>query len=588
MSVRINQSHSVAAASHKELSDIGIRTHDEIDNILVEVENARDAELSLGERIDKIETTANENRISVEDHEQRITDLEDQIASHDSRIRTVEQDMLSVTRDVESLRFNQNDHEDRLSIAENEIEEARGVEASIGDRFNTLENYIEVVATQPITDLSVTTPVYHDATNSVTVTIQAGRASINKAIIDMFSQQVTIPDVTANTIYYIFLHDNSSYSYSLDDKEPDDAIIIGGIEVGISPATSITALDFRYFLTKGSLENDRSALEQKVADLETAVAEHDVIINEHEIEISEMGTKLLTVMHEVEGSREDKNGVIYDALKDRLDNMQSRLELAESRGTMEHQSVFHFTSAPNSRSSAQKDFVIPKYVIGSNSAEVYLDGIRMDVNDDYIEYSDTVIRFMFDVPKEARVTVIGRGSIINTTSITDYTYYPDGKVHTETVTGGINRTTEYFYDAYGNVDRLSIIEGNGQIKSVDYQRDTEGKVLREINNGAMYFVLQGGDTYDDTNIKRRVAFLEETGNELDIVYNYFPNGDIESEEVYSTDLPAQLLKKTSFTYNADGTVESELLIYDGRAVKKTFEYDASGNIKGVKIRKEAI
>ena len=115
--------------------------------------------------------------------------------------------------------------------------------------------------------------------------------------------------------------------------------------------------------------------------------------------------------------------------------MQSRLELAESRGTMEHQSVFHFTSAPNSRLSTTRDFQVPRYVIGSNSAEVFLDGIRMDAGDDYIEYNDTLIRFTFDVPKEARVTVIGRGSIINTTSVTEYTYYPDGKVHTEKIDG---------------------------------------------------------------------------------------------------------------------------------------------------------
>ncbi|WMT39276.1 hypothetical protein RE628_17645 [Paenibacillus sp. D2_2] len=72
------------------------------------------------------------------------------------------------------------------------------------------------------------------------------------------------------------------------------------------------------------------------------------------------------------------------------------------------------------------------------------------------------------------------------------------------------------------------------------------------------------------------------------MYNYFSNGDIESEEVFSSVITPQLLKKTSFTYNTDGTVETETLVYDGRGVKKTFEYDASGNIKGVKIRKVVI
>lgn len=534
MSVRINQSHSDSLKSHKELTDIGTHTHEEIDFSIAEVEGARGSELSLGDRINKIETTANDNKITVEDHEERLTNLEETVTKHENRLDNYERDALVLVKDVATLQTNQNDHEKRLSLAETEIKNARGAEASVGDRFESLEQYIDEVAKQPITDLSVTNPVYEDATNSVVVTIQAGRASINKSIVDKFTQNLSIPDITANTSYYIFLHEDGSYSYGTDNQEPDNAIIIGGIDVGLSPTTALTATDFRYFLTKGSVEVDVADLQEKVANLETDVDGHKTSITNQGKAITAMQTDLDKVVREVKDSREDKNGVVYDALKDRLDNMQSRLELAESRGTMEHQSVFHFTSPPDTRLSSQRDFTIPKYVIGSNSAEVFLDGIRMDVLDDYIEYSETVIRFTFDVPKEARVTVIGRGSIINTTSITDYTYYPDGKVHTETVTGGINRTIEYFYDVNGNVERQAITESNGQLKSIEYQRDSAGKVEREINNGAMYYVLQGGDTYDDTDVRRRITFLEGTGLDLDIKYNYFSNGDIESEEVYTT------------------------------------------------------
>lgn len=588
MSVRINQSHSDSLKSHKELTDIGTHTHEEIDFSIAEVEGARGSELSLGDRINKIETTANDNKITVEDHEERLTNLEETVTKHENRLDNYERDALVLVKDVATLQTNQNDHEKRLSLAETEIKNARGAEASVGDRFESLEQYIDEVAKQPITDLSVTNPVYEDATNSVVVTIQAGRASINKSIVDKFTQNLSIPDITANTSYYIFLHEDGSYSYGTDNQEPDNAIIIGGIDVGLSPTTALTATDFRYFLTKGSVEVDVADLQEKVANLETDVDGHKTSITNQGKAITAMQTDLDKVVREVKDSREDKNGVVYDALKDRLDNMQSRLELAESRGTMEHQSVFHFTSPPDTRLSSQRDFTIPKYVIGSNSAEVFLDGIRMDVLDDYIEYSETVIRFTFDVPKEARVTVIGRGSIINTTSITDYTYYPDGKVHTETVTGGINRTIEYFYDVNGNVERQAITESNGQLKSIEYQRDSAGKVEREINNGAMYYVLQGGDTYDDTDVRRRITFLEGTGLDLDIKYNYFSNGDIESEEVYNTGVTPQLLKKTSFTYNDDGTVATETLIYDGQGVKKTFEYDAAGNITGTRIRKVVI
>ncbi|SHN81877.1 hypothetical protein SAMN04487896_4878 [Paenibacillus sp. ov031] len=588
MSVRINQSHTSSARSHKELSDIGVRTHTEIDSYLAELDDARGSEVSLGDRITLVEESANVSRDKVNDHEQRLGDVETTVTSNNSRLDDVQQDILTVRADVNVLSKNQDNHEKRLSLAEIEIKEARGAESSIDHRFDTLEKAIEVVSKQPIQDLGITNPTYLSMYNSVQVTINAGRASINKVIVDQFSQTFSIPDITANTSYYIFLHEDGRYSYSINKEEPQDAIIIGGLDVGVSPTTSLTVMDFRYFLTKGSIENDMSALGERVSGLETTVGKHTTTIVTHDAEIKAMQTELETTSKEVVVSREDKNGVVYDALKDRLDNMQSRLELAESRGTMEHQSVFHFTSSPNSRLSITRDFQVPRYVIGSNSAEVFLDGIRMDVGDDYIEYSDTLIRFRFDVPKEARVTVIGRGSIINTTSVTDYTYYPDGKIHREKINGGINRTIEYFYSMDGNLERQEITESNGQIKSIEYQRDVTGKVMRETNNGAEYYVLQGGDTFDDTYIRRRIDFLEGSALELDVVYNYYSNGDIESEEVFSVNVTPQLLKRTSFTYNADGTVKTETLIYDGRGVQKAFEYDAIGNIKQVKIRKVVI
>lgn len=588
MSVRINQSHTSSARSHKELSDIGVRTHTEIDSYLAELDDARGSEVSLGDRITLVEESANVSRDKVNDHEQRLGDVETTVTSNNSRLDDVQQDILTVRADVNVLSKNQDNHEKRLSLAEIEIKEARGAESSIDHRFDTLEKAIEVVSKQPIQDLGITNPTYLSMYNSVQVTINAGRASINKVIVDQFSQTFSIPDITANTSYYIFLHEDGRYSYSIKKEEPQDAIIIGGLDVGVSPTTSLTAMDFRYFLTKGSIENDMSALGERVSGLETTVGKHTTTIVTHDEAIKAMHTELETTLKEVVVSREDKNGVVYDALKDRLDNMQSRLELAESRGTMEHQSVFHFTSSPNSRLSITRDFQVPRYVIGSNSAEVFLDGIRMDVEEDYIEYSDTLIRFRFDVPKEARVTVIGRGSVINTTSVTDYTYYPDGKVHREKINGGINRTIEYFYSMDGNLERQEITESNGQIKSIEYQRDLTGKVMREINNGAEYYVLQGGDTFDDTDIRRRIDFLEGSALELDVVYNYYSNGDIESEEVFSVNVTPQLLKRTSFTYNTDGTVKTETLIYDGRGVQKAFEYDAIGNIKQVKIREVVI
>lgn len=268
MSVRINQSHRSSAKSHKELRDIGAHTHDEIDSYLVELDEARGSALSLGERITVVEESASDSRDAVKDHEQRIGDVETKVISNSSRLDDVQQDILTARADINTLSKSQDDHEKRLSLAETEIKEARGAEASIDHRFDTLEKAIEVVAKQPIQDLSVTNPTYLDTNNSVQVTINAGRASINKVIVDQFTQTFSIPAILANTTYYIFLHENGEYSYSSDQEEPKDAMIIGGLDVGVSPTTSLTALDFRYFLTKGSIENDMSVLGIRVDDLE--------------------------------------------------------------------------------------------------------------------------------------------------------------------------------------------------------------------------------------------------------------------------------------------------------------------------------
>lgn len=588
MSVRINQSRTSSAKSHKELVDIGIRTHDEIDSYLAELDKARGSAVDIGERISVIEKSANENQLMITNHDQRLHDVEIQVKSHATRLEDAQQDVLMARSDINILAQYHKDQEKRLTLVETEIGEARGAESSLHDRLDTLENSVELSGKQSIQDLGVSHPVYLSSSNSVQVTIHAGRASINKIIVDQFSQTYIISDISENTTYYIFLHENGTFSHSTDQKEPLDAIIIGGLDIGLSPTTSLTTLDFRYFLTKGSVEQDISELGGRVSELETTVADQVSDVAKHETEINEMKPKLEKFSEEVNQSRQDKNGVVYDALKDRLDNMQSRLELAESRGTIEHQSVFHYTSSPNSRLSMVRDFQIPRYVIGANSTEVFLDGIRMDVGDDYIEYSDTVIRFTFDVPKEARVTVISRGSIINTTSTTDYTYYPDGKVHLEQIHGGINRKIEHFYTPEGLLEKQEITESSGQVKTIEYQRDVAGKVLREVNNGADYYVLQGGATFDDTDLRRRLTFLEGTGLELDVVYRYFPNGDVESEEIFTAEETPQLLKKNLFIYNADGTVKTETVIYDGQGVQKIFEYDGSGNIKHVKIRKVVI
>lgn len=204
MSVRINQSHRSSAKSHKELSDIGVRTHDEIDSYLAELEEARGSALSLGDRITLVEESAHDSRDAVKDHEQRLGDVETKVTSNSSRLDDVQQDILTARADVNTISKSQDDHEKRLSLAETEIKEARGAEASIDHRFDTLEKAIEVVAKQPIQDLSVTNPTYLDANNSVQVTINAGRASINKVIVDQFTQTFSIPDIVANTTYYIF------------------------------------------------------------------------------------------------------------------------------------------------------------------------------------------------------------------------------------------------------------------------------------------------------------------------------------------------------------------------------------------------
>lgn len=581
MSVRINKTATQQKVmSHNELLDIGLYSHEEIDSHIEEVKQARGSYLNLNDRITAIETTANQNEQHIIDHENRVQELENKATNYGIRIGDLETQVDEFDSRIDSVEGEVVSIDGRVLALEQEVASARGVEATLPARLDKMAQEIEAVKKDPVTDLLVTDAVYLPESNEIRLTVFGGRASINTVIVDVYTKYYHIPNVETNTDYYIHLKQDGSITHTTTSEEMADSIILAVVRVGAT-VDAISVSDLRYFVTKGSEFKAVDNLQQRVSDLEERVSSNEQIIST----IDTLQHDMSSVEQELLNARIDKNGVIYDALKDRLDNMQARLELAESRGTVEKQYVWHKTWPPFSRSGPQRDFRVPKYVVGSNSVEVFVDGFRVDVDDDYIEYSDTLIRFNYDIPPQARVTIISRGSVINTNSTTEYEYYPDGRLKRKKIVGGIDRTIEYIYDENKQLIREEITESNGEKKSKEYIRDENGLVIREINNGADYYVLQAGATYDDTEVKRRLDFLEQMGMDLDVEYRYDEKGRIIEESVYVPATTPQLLKKTTFSYNADDTVNTETVIYDGRKVTKMYHYQ-NGFLTKVEIRKE--
>lgn len=584
MAIRVRQtSKSIKLIDHNELANTGEKTHEELDDIARQVEKASEGYTDLDERLDEIQEIAESSSEKVDDHEKRITDNEDTLKSYSIRIKDNEADIEKLEKRVTKNEEDIDTNKTNITTINDEIANARGGEDSLGERLDKMGADIITLQDHPIIDLLVSDPVYKVADNSVTVHIEQGKASVGGVLLRQPPMYFTIDDIQPSTTYYIYLKSNGTYSYDEVGSEDIDSMLIGSVVVG-SNVNNVVVNDLRYFLTKTDNENFMKETDSKIKELEKKVGDNETKVTEFDTELDEVKEGLSDVVKEVEESRKGVNGIIFDDLKDRLDNLEGRLRLAEGKGTVEYDSVFHVTFPPFSRQLPQRDFQIPRFYIGSNTVEVFLDGIRMDVDDDYIEYNETTIRFNFDVPVESRVTIRSSGSVVSTHLKEEYTYNEDGSLKTKIVSGGVNRSVEYTYDTDGKILRETVTEWNGDIKTVDYIYDDEGKLIRKYDN-SVYYALQGGAVYDDTELDKRLEITEELAD-VDIIYEFDEKEDnIISESIYDTQPTPQLVKHTEFTYDDNGNVLTERVSQNGKTVLKKYSYTSKGNIKHIEIRR---
>ncbi|MFE6076092.1 hypothetical protein ACFVQB_16575 [Paenibacillus sp. NPDC057886] len=569
---------------HNSLLNKGTRSHQEIDEHLSEIEEARSSYSSLPERLDEMERVGKLNDTLIAGQELRIADLEPKVLNQGILLEDQKSKLSEYEKAITEVSTDVHEQNERLESLENELGNARGNHESIADVISDIEDSIDDLKTNPLSDLAISS-VTMEADGLLKVLINGGYASINSALVQKEESFYSFM-AEQDTRYYVFLKNDGTFMHLLDPDEPDNAMILGSIAIGAT-SDAIYIKDHRYFLTKTVSAGNFKDLQAIVEDAQSHIIELDeevVSLTNKTKDLSKQVEDLGEIKTEVFNSRTDKDGFLFDKLPDRLNHMQSKLELAASRGTMENQSIFRIEYPPDIRVTDQKSFYCPKYSIGSDSVEVLLDGIRVTSGEDYIEYTDTEIRFFYDIPVDSRVTLLSRGSIINTSSTSEYEYDSKGRMKREIITGGINRIIEYEYDLEGNLLEELITESDGQVKTITYERE-EGRIKRKSNNGAMYFYLQGSSTYDDRSVKHRLSTLEDM-EEQDVYFEYDPeNGLIIKETTYNNDLKPSVIKMIEYGYNPDGSVDTEIVEFNGSKISKKYLYDSDGNILGVQKRK---
>lgn len=572
---------------HNSLLNKGTRSHQEIDEHLAELEEARSNYANLPERLEQMERVGEENGSALEGHESRLAGLEPKVLNQGILLEDLKLRLGESERAVIEVHTDVKEQEERLSHVESELDEARGSRESLHVVLEQLETSIDDLKTTPLSDLAIKTTKMQ--TNGLLqLQLNSGYASINSTIVHKEDSQYSFLAET-DTKYYIFLKADGTFVHLKSPDEPDDAMILGAVTTGAT-ADTVYVTDYRYYLTKTVSTEDVQELRNRMTEAESQLGTLDDEVNtwiDHTKDLSTQVDKLSETQIEVLDSRTDNDGVVFDKLPDRLNHMQSKLELAASRGTVENQSVFRIEYPPDIRSSEQRSFHCPKYSIGSDGVEVLLDGIRVTLDEDYVEYTDTEIRFLYDIPVDSRVTLLSRGSIINTSTTSEYEYDGSGRISREKIKGGINRIVDYRYDEQGNLAEELITESDGQIKTIKYERK-DGRIIRKSNNGAMYFYLQGSTVYDDRSIKQRLSVLEDM-EEQDIVYEYdAESGLITKETTYNNNNNTSIIKISEYTYNPDGSVDTESVEYNGAKLVKKYVYDSQGNILSVKKRKGGV
>lgn len=128
------------------------------------------------------------------------------------------------------------------------------------------------------------------------------------------------------------------------------------------------------------------------------------VVDRHSVDIGELNKLILsikkeldesigTVTKEVEDARLGTDGTTYATLKDRLDAIQHAYGSGTGGGSLGSFPVYYFIEHITLMSDTHKTINLTKgsYVVGSNELDVFINGIRQSLGEDYTELSTTSI-----------------------------------------------------------------------------------------------------------------------------------------------------------------------------------------------------
>jgi hypothetical protein len=202
--------------------------------------------------------------------------------------------------------------------------------------------------------------------------------------------------------------------------------------------------------------------------------------------------------------------------------------------------------------------------------KVYKNGVLLDLNVDYTEVDS--LHILVNEPAlstDLFTFIIEVSGIIKLEPVTyqlDLTYYPDGNVHTETFTGGVNKVVTYNYNEFGNTIEKIVERNNGVVGTATYEYDTDDinqKLIRVNDAETQIAVFNNGVEV--------IKGVKPFSYELELVYN---SGGYIEQEIYTGDIN----KTITYTYGDRWNMMEKSVEEDGFITKATYQYDDEDNL----------
>ena len=258
------------------------------------------------------------------------------------------------------------------------------------------------------------------------------------------------------------------YSHSEIDEHIDEVDNARGNELSVG-------------LRLDKIENHNTTQDTSLSKIETAITTLEGSVSVINNNVNKNSSDIGDIIKELDDAKVDRLGKKYPTLKERLDAM-SVSGGSGGTGGVASGVVRYFMEHTTITSDAHTDIVLTKgsYVVGSNELDVFLNGMRLAKDSDYLELSPTTLKVLTSVAKDDILTVRVRdrsNPLWTNTIITEFI-----ELHSNIQSYVINstfNTTSMFLEVYLNGALL--------IETVDY-------VTTGFNQIDLLFTPSSGDT----------------------------------------------------------------------------------------------